>query len=94
VAVFPEMISFAATRKGLLAEMPMGGINSLDKDLMTGLIAAQISVSAKKAASLLTSSFDMIIITDSSDAGEPFVKKIVKTGVMGEEWSPKLVFER
>jgi pilus assembly protein CpaF len=90
----PELLACAAGRKGLIAELPLTAERSLDTELAAGLTAAGVATWPEQAARLLVSAFDVIAVADVSEAGDPIVTKLIRPGVMGAEWSPKIFCER
>ncbi|MCK9462920.1 MAG: FHA domain-containing protein [Proteobacteria bacterium] len=90
----PELIACAAGRKGFVAELPLTAERALDHELASGLAAAGIAAWPEQAARLLVSAFDIIAVADVSAAGEPIVTKLIRPGLAGTEWAPKVFCER
>ena len=90
----PEVLACAAGRKGFIAELPLTAERGLDKELALGLTAAGLAVSAEHAAGLWINAFDYIVVAEVSAKGDPIVRRLLKPGMMGAEWSPKIVCER
>jgi pilus assembly protein CpaF len=90
----PELLACAAGRTGFIAELPLAAERGLDKELALGLTAAGLAVSAEHAASIWINAFDCIAVADPSAGGDPIVRRLLKPGVMGAEWSPKIICER
>lgn len=90
----PGLLACSAPRRGVIAELPLGGIGTLDRELMVGLLAAGISASVQTAGALLAAAFDIIIITGLSKHGEPIIEQILQTGKTGGDWAPKVVYKQ
>jgi len=90
----PELLACAAGRKGFIVELPLTAERGLDKELALGLTAAGLCVTAEHAANLWLNAFDYIAIAELSEKGDPIVRRLLKPGVLGAEWSPKIVCER
>ncbi len=88
------IIACATNRRGMMAELPLSGEGLLDEELAAAMVAGGVPAAGPFAANLLTNAFDLIVIVGSSGDGKPEVRKILRTGIIGDEWSPKTVFKR
>ncbi len=89
-----SVMACATNRRGMMAELPLSGEGLLDEELAAAMVAGGVPVTGPFAANLLVNAFELIVIVGSSGDGKPEVRKILRTGVIGDEWSPKTVFKR
>lgn len=88
-----EVLACAARGSRFMADLPLFG-PSPDRELAAGFAAAGVSISSQEAGALLAESFDYLVTVGCDDEGKPVIDKIVGTGMMGHEWSPKAIYER
>ncbi len=88
------VIACATNRRGMIAELPLSGEGLLDEELAAAMVAGGVPVTGPHAANLLVNAFELIVIVGCSGDGKPEISKILRTGVLGDEWSPKTVFKR
>ncbi len=88
------VIACATNRRGMMAELPLSGEGLLDEELAAAMVAGGVSMTGPHAANLLAKAFELIVIVGCSGDGKPEISKILRTGVLGDEWSPKTVFKR
>jgi hypothetical protein len=89
-----DVIACAAARKGLVAELPLGGRGGLDRTLAAALAVAGTPVDADGAAALLKTAFDVMVVAARTRSGLPAVRQIAATGLGSSgEWAAKVIYD-
>jgi Flp pilus assembly CpaF family ATPase len=90
----PDVIACASARKGMVADLPLGGRGSLDRTLAAALAVAGAHVNPDMAASLLKTAFDVVVVAARTRSGVPAVRQIAATGLGANgEWAAKVVYD-
>ncbi|MCP4606667.1 MAG: FHA domain-containing protein [Proteobacteria bacterium] len=90
----PSVLSVAAGRLGVIAELPLGGIGQLERELSIAMTAAGSTVPSGEAAVLLEEAFDIIVIVDRKPNGAATVDKILACSVSEQgQWAPRILYD-
>ena len=90
----PPVLTCAAGRKGVIADLPLSGGAQMEQELALVFAAGGRMPSSEQAAQALTSAFDIIAVAGRGPEGVPVPVQIIRTGMLGDEWSPKTLYER
>ncbi len=89
-----QVLSAAASRLGVVAELPLGMTGALDRELLVACAAGGITVSPAAIGVMLESAFDMLIVIDRELGSPPTIKKIVSSAISDRgQWSPRVLFD-
>jgi len=92
-ADLPDVLACAGTRRGVIADLPLGTGEQLDRQLAAGLFAAGVAIPPFAAPSALAAAFDRILVVDRSDEGLPLVRQVLASGTDdNDDWRPEVLF--
>lgn len=90
-----DVLAAAAGRLRVVAELPLGGEGTLNRELAVSLGAAGLSVTPEQAAVFLTEAFDIVVVADCAREEIIHVKSVFSTAVSPSgSWSPHILFSR
>jgi pilus assembly protein CpaF len=91
----PRVFVAAASRPGVIAELPLGGCGRIERELSLAMTAAGSTVSTIQSALLLQEAFDIIVVVGRHPNGAVLVKKVLSCAISDAgQWSPGVLFER
>jgi type IV secretory pathway ATPase VirB11/archaellum biosynthesis ATPase len=91
----PTVLNAAASRSGVIAELPLGAVGQLECELAAVMASSGASVSLDEVSLLIEEAFDIIVIVGRETGGGLAVEKILESGVSEQgHWSPRSLFDR
>ena len=90
----PQILAVAANRLAVIADLPLGGVGRLHRELAVSLTAGGISPTPAQTALYLHAAFDIIVVTDVNESGVPYVSSVMASGVTEKgAWSPRVLYQ-
>jgi hypothetical protein len=91
-----SVLAAASSRLAIIAELPIGAMGRINRELSVALVSAGLSTTPAQAALFLNEAFDIIVVADTlSDTGIPCVKTVLATALSDRgTWAPKTLYSR
>jgi pilus assembly protein CpaF len=91
----PYVLAAAAQRLGVIADLPLGAVGHIDRELVVALGTSGVSLRPDQAAVLLEESFDIIAVVGRDTTGAIVVERVLACALSEKGgWAPQILFDR
>ena len=91
----PEVLAAATSRLAVIAELPIGAVGRINRELSVCLISAGLSTTPGQAALFLDEAFDIIVVAGTLPSGLPCIQHIFASALSDRgSWAPRALYTR